>query len=405
MTNESRNAQLDRVQRWAWIIAAIGALICVIGVFVDPAQFFRSYLVGYLFWVGMPLGCLVWLTVHFMAGGVWSLSLRRMLEAGVLTILPMTLLFVPIAFGLEDLYIWTHAEAVAESEILLHKAPYLNAPFFLIRAGIYFLLWIGLALLISRWSGQQDRSGDLAITQRLRMVSGPALLIYGFSITFASVDWIMSLEPEWFSTIFGVLIAAGQALTAFAVMLIVLNRFVDRPPLAGLLQSHHIFQLGNLLLTAVILWSYLGFIQYLIIWSGNIPEEVIWYIHRLEGGWQWLALIFLIFGFIVPFAVLLSRAIRLSLTRLSYVALLILVVNWIHLFWLTMPTFHTEGFVLHWLDLAALLAVGGVWLAAFLWLLGRRPLLPAHDRVLEGIRAHGLDQPPETTAERRASLH
>jgi hypothetical protein len=238
----------------------------------------------------------------------------------------------------------------------------------------------------------------------LRLLGGPALLIYGLTVTFASVDWIMSLEPEWFSTIFGAFIASGQAVTAFAFMLIILARIADRAPFADILQGQHIFQLGNLLLTAVILWSYLAFVQYLIIWTGDIPEEVVWYVHRLEGGWQWVAIFFLLFHFVLPFAVLLIRQVRLRLDYLAYVALTVLLANFVHLFWLIAPTFHEDGFYLHWLDIVIPLAIGGVWVAAFLWLLGRRPLLPDYDRVLEGIRQHGVQQPPVTTAERRRSL-
>lgn len=400
----SLNPQLTRIQRRALIAGAVGMALCVVGVFLDLDQFFQSYLLGFVFWVGVTLGCFVWLTVHFMAGGVWSLALRRLMETGTLLTVLMALLFVPLAFGLDSLYIWTHADHVAESEILRHKQPYLNEPFFLARTAFYFVLWIGLALLIYRWSGQQDRRGDARTTRRLQLTGGPVLLVYGLTITFASVDWIMSLEPEWFSTIFGVLIATGQALTALAFMLLVLALVVDQAPFVTLLRPQHFYHLGNLLLTSVILWSYMAFMQYLIIWSGNIPEEVVWYIHRLEGGWQWVALFLLLFHFVFPFAILLVRGVRLRLDRLIYIAVIVLVANFVHLFWLIAPTFHHEGFYLHWLDLSTPLAIGGLWIGVFFWLLGRRPLLPTHDRVLEGIREHGIEEPPVSTAERRRTL-
>lgn len=402
--SNSLDPQFSRIQRRALIAGAVGVVLCVLGAFLNLDQFFQSYLLGFVFWVGVALGCFVWLTVHFMAGGVWSLALRRFMEAGMMLTIPMALFFIPLAFGLESLYIWTDAEHVAESAILRHKVPYLNEPFFLARTALYFVLWIGLALLIYLWSGQQDHTQDAKTTRRLQVTGGPVLLIYGLTITFASVDWLMSLEPEWFSTIFGVLIATGQSLTALAFMLLILALVVDQTPFVTLLRPQHFFHLGNLLLTSVILWSYMAFMQYLIIWSGNIPEEVLWYMHRLEGGWQWVALFLLLFHFVFPFAMLLVRGIRLRLDRLVYIAWLVLVANFVHLFWLIAPTFHHDGFYLHWLDLAAPLAIGGLWIAIFIWLLGRRPLLPTHDRVLEGIREHGMEQPPVTTAERHRTL-
>lgn len=376
---------------------ALGALLCVLGLFVDQTQFFHSYLFAWHFWLGISLGCLAWLMVHFLAGGGWSALIRRLLEASMLLIVLMALLFVPVFFGLQDLYIWTRAEVMAQDYLLQKKELYLNVPFFIVRAAIYFVIWIGIALLIRYWSLRQDRSepGERPlIARRLRVISGPGILIYGLSITFASTDWLMSLDPHWFSTIFGVMIATGQVTTGLAFTIVILTLLADRQPLASLIKEQQIVHLGNLLLASVILWSYLSFMQYLIIWGGNIPEEVTWYIYRLEGGWEWVALFLLVFHFAFPFAMLLARQNKQRLSRISMVALVVMIANLAHLFWLVNPTLHPGRFSIHWLDIVTPVAIGGIWVALFIWLLFQRPLAPMLDPIITEARHHGWDKPP-----------
>jgi hypothetical protein len=392
--SEPLRSQLNRVQRGALIVAAIGLALCIVGALLNLPQFFQSYLFAYLFWLGITLGSFGWIMVHHLAGGGWGVAIRRLAETSVSLTLLMALLFIPFFFGLSHLYAWARPEVVAVDEIVHHKQPYLNAPFFIARAAVYFAAWIGLALALNRWSREQDRSGAPELAIRLRRFSGPGLLLYGLTVTFASVDWVMSLEPHWFSSIFGMLLASGQVLTALAFTIVVLALLSDREPLSEVAIERNFVNLGNLLLATVLLWIYLEFMQYLIIWSANIPESVIWYVYRLEGGWEWVALFLLLFHFALPFAVLLMRQTKRRTTRLATVAMTVMVAHLIYLFWLVKPAFHPGRFHLHWLDLVTPLAIGGIWIAAFVWQLGRRPLLPIRDPLLRETRAYGWEEPP-----------
>ncbi|MDQ3248531.1 MAG: hypothetical protein M3Q45_04910, partial [Chloroflexota bacterium] len=311
----------------------------------------------------------------------WGVVTRRFFEAGAMTTLLMALLFIPLVFGLHDLYEWTHTEAVAEDPLLQSKAPYLNEPFFLARAAFYFIVWIGIALVLHRWAHVQDRT-DLSAADRTRandrqrQFSGPLLALYGLTVTFAAFDWLMSLEPHWFSSIYGLMIAGGQALTALAFGLVVLGWLAERSPLVDVITERHYNDLGSFLLAATLIWMYLAFSQFLIIWSGNLPEEVVWYLARLEGAWVWIAILLVLFHFAVPFALLLSGRIKRNRRWLMQIAVMLLVADLLHLWWLVAPAFHPGDFHLHWLDLAAPVGIGGVWVAVYLWWLRRRPLLP-----------------------------
>lgn len=384
---------LNRIQRTAALVAVVGIVLCALGFWLDQAQFFHSYWMAVIFWLGISLGCLIWLLVHFLAGGRWSLSIRRLLEAGTLLIAPMALLFVPVFFGMDLLFPWSIDAMVAEDAILQHKAPYLNDLFFWGRNLLYFVLWIGLALTLRRYSLREDNATSAeqpTISRRLRVLSGPGFLLYGITITFASVDWIMSMEPHWYSTIFGVLLASSQATTAISFAIIALAVLARHRPYVDVLTATHLSHLGNLLLTSVILASYMAFIQYLIIWSGNLPEEVVWYIARLEGGWRWVIYALLFFHFAIPFAVLLTRRVKQEIRRLAWVAALVLTANLVHLFWLIAPALHPADFTVHWMDFVAPVAVGGLWIAGFVWFVKRAPLMPRNDRVqIEEAHPHG----------------
>jgi hypothetical protein len=301
----------------------------------------------------------------------------------------MALLFVPFFFGLSDLYTWARPDYVAADPVLQHKQPYLNAPFFTIRAAVYFVIWVSIALLLNHWSRLEDEEGDDAVrARRRRQFSGPALAIYGVTITFSAIDWLMSLEPHWFSSIFGVLVAAGQVVVALSFVIVVLVLLANWEPLTDIVTARLLNDLGNLLLAAVLFWGYIAFIQYMIVWSGNIPEEVVWYLRRLENGWSWVALFLVLFHFALPFAVLLSGRVKRRARLLAAVASVLLVAHLINLFWMVAPVFHTRGFHLHWLDVAVPLAIGGVWIGLFVWRLRQQPLLPLHDPNLQRASAH-----------------
>src|SRR4029077_4130226 len=255
----------------------------------------------------------------------------------------LTLLFLPIVFGMSHLYEWTHADVVDADPVLRGKQLYLNTPFFLIRAAIYFASWNAVSYLLNKWALEQDQTGDPRYARRMQMLSGGGLLVYGLCITFASFDWLMSLEPHWFSTIYGVLIMGGQALGAMAFLIVILVWLARRAPLNDIVVPAHFHDLANLMLAFVMLWAYFSFSQYLIIWSGNLPEEIAWYLHRLQTGWRFVALALIFFPVVGPFCSLLSRGIKREAQMIVKVAIGILIARLIDLFWLIAPEFHMTG--------------------------------------------------------------
>jgi len=300
---------VDRLQWRALVVGLVGLGLCALGAWLNPAQFFRSYLLAYVFWLGPTLGCMAILMVHYLAGGTWGALLRRVLESGMRTLPLMAVLFVPLLFGLRDLYSWARPEVVASDELLQHKSLYLNVPFFSIRLAVYFLSWLALAYLLNRWSQREEQaSGESArepVRRRLALFSGLGLLVYGLTMTFAAVDWMMSLEPHWYSTICGILVLVGQLVAALSLGVAALALLARFEPLSEVIVPEHLHDLGNLLLTSVLFWAYISFSQLLIVWSGNLPEGVLWYAHRLQGGWEWVGLAVAVFQFALPFMLLL----------------------------------------------------------------------------------------------------
>ncbi|HXG33601.1 MAG TPA: hypothetical protein VNJ11_09560 [Bryobacteraceae bacterium] len=370
-------ADFDRFQRRAGAAGILALVACAAGAAGSPDQFFRSYLFAYLFWIGIALGCFAIVMLHHLVGGSWGVVIRRLLESGAGTLPLMAVLILPLLAGLPRLYVWARPEAVAGDELLRHKAPYLNVPFFLGRLVFYFAVWIVLAHLLNKWSEEQDRTLSPQVKARLQLLSGPGLVLYGLTVTFASVDWVMSLEPHWFSTIYGILFMTGEALATLAFVILALLVLVRRKPMADVLRPGHFHDLGNLMLAFVMLWAYVCFSQFLIIWSGNLPEEIPWYLRRLDGGWAWVAVALIVFHFALPFVLLLSRQNKQRLEILAGIAGGVLLVRLVDLFWMVMPAFHPGGFRVHWMDLLMPVGIGGLWLAAFVWRLKRRPLLPA----------------------------
>jgi hypothetical protein len=379
---------LERFRRPALLVGAVALAVCAVGGFFQPDQFFRSYLFAFLFWAGIALGCMAVAMLHHVTGGAWGLAIRRPLESGMRTLPLVAILFVPIALGVGRIYEWANPEAVAADPILEHKSLYLNVPFFLGRAAVYFGAWLLLAYFLNRWSLEQDATGDRAIARRLQLLSSPGLVLYGLTVTFASIDWAMSLEPHWFSTMYGVLFIAGQGLSAFAFIIVVLVLIAGRSPLAQFVEAKHYHDLGKLMLAFVMFWAYVSFSQYLIIWAGNLPEEIPWYLRRLQGGWGWVGVALVALHFVLPFLLLLPASANRNPRILVGVAGLILFMRLVDVFWLTRPAFAQEGFHLHWMDLLAPVGVGGLWLAAFLWQLGKRPLLPVNDPEMQQALAH-----------------
>jgi hypothetical protein len=367
---------IQRLQRWALIAGAAGMTLCIVGAAWDSVQFFRSYLFAAFAWLSIGLGSLAIVMLHNLTGGTWGVVIRRFLEAAMRTLPLMLLLFAPLAFGLDAIYPWARSEPPPMSP---GKEIYLDAPFFLIRAGAYFAIWLLIEFLLNRWSEAQDRTPEPGPTLQAQQFSGPGLILYGLSVTFAAADWVMSLEPHWYSTIFGAVVATGQMLPALALGIAAASWFSSHPPLAELATPPVWNDLGNLLLAFVMLWTYIAFSQFLVIWSGNLPEEIVWYVHRSEGGWQAIGVALAVFYFALPFVLLLSRDIKRNPRHLRVIALAVVGMSFVHHFWLIFPAFSPGQFSLHWMDLAALVGVGGLWLAQFLRSLCRRPLIPIHD--------------------------
>jgi hypothetical protein len=368
-------------------VAAFAVLL--VGRFLDPSQFYRSYLLGFSLWAGIALGCLGILMLQHLTGGAWGVVLRRILEAGAATLPVLFILFLPLTTGLRRLYPWADPEVVAHDELIRHKSAYLNAGGFLLRAMIYFALWSITALLLRRWSERQDRTGDPGLPDKLAKLSGAGIALYVIAMTFASVDWLMSLEPHWFSTIYGVFIVMGQVLSALAFAILVLAFLAGRAPLAGAVGARHFHDLGKLLFAFVMIWSYFAFSQFLIIWAGNLPEEIPWYLKRLAGGWQWVGLALVLFQFAVPFTLLLSSSLKRDPGRLARIAAILLAVRMLDMAWMIGPAFHPGRLAFHWMDVVAPVAVGGIWLALFLRYLASRPLLPLKDPFLMESIDHG----------------
>jgi hypothetical protein len=376
------SAGIGRLQQRGLTIAVIGGVVGALGAFLQPAQIMPSWLVGFLLCLGLSLGCLALLMLQHMSGGQWGLVSRRIFEAGCSLLPYCLLLFIPIAVMAPTLYSWARPGANAD-EIIRHKQLYLNLPFFWIRAGIYFAVWIGCATLLNRWSAAQDR-GEVATTEadtrRFRVVSAPGLLIYVLLMSLASVDWIMSLDPHWYSTIFGFIIVIGQTLCALSFTVAVLAILGQREPMHGVLRASHFHDLGKLMLAFVMLWAYFSFSQFLIIWAGNLPEEITFFLARLGHGWQVVSLVIVFGHFILPFCLLLSADLKRRPNLLARVAWSIVAVRLVDLIWLVAPVFNQGGgSPISLANVGIPLALGGFWLFLFAGRLGRHPLVPVND--------------------------
>jgi len=380
---DSFTAQIGRWQRNSLFVGIAGVLLAVVAFLLDRQQFLRSYLFAYLYWTGMALGCLAILLMHHVVGGKWGMLIRRLCEAGARTLPFMGLLLLPVLFGMGTLYVWARPEAIHDANIQ-SKAAYLNVPFFIARAVVYFSIWFLYAYLLSKWSAAQDRNGDERLIRKMRSLSAPGLVIFTLTTTFAFIDWIMSLEPHWFSTIYGAMFMVGEMLESFAFVIALVIILSRKSPIKDYVTPQHIHDLGNMMFAFMVLWAYLSFSQFIIIWSGNLPEEIPWYVSRLRGGWGWVAIALVIFHFAVPFALLLMRGVKRRADRLFRVCLLMIAIRLVDVYWITEPAFYGQRIQVHWIDFVTPVAVGGLWLAVFFGQLKLQPLLPLQDPRLQG---------------------
>ena len=388
-TYTASGTPLPGMKQFGMIAGVLGVVLAVAGFFMSGLdRFFQAYLIAYTFWMGVVLGSMALLMVNHLSGGVWGIVLRRPFEAAIRTLPFMALLFIPILFGMHSLYHWSHAEAVASDPILQIKSLYLNVPFFYARQAFYFIVWGILGHLLTKYSAEHDRTGDPKLLDKLGTLSGAGLVIYFLTVTFAMVDWTMSVNPHWFSTIWGLLYIGGQGLSAFAFGICVLVMLSQTAPLNRVLTTHHFHDLGKFLFAFLMLWAYLSFSQFLIIWSANIPEEIPHYLNRWENSYKYLSIFIIVGHFIVPYALLLSRDLKKNSGKLRVIATWILFARVADYYWHVAPDLHKEGLSISLLDIALPLALGGIFISLFVANLGGRALLPVNDPDLDKALHH-----------------
>jgi len=385
MSTSFKTPDLARFRQRALVVGIVFLVIFAIGAFLDRDQFFHSYLFGFTFWTGISVGSLALLMLQHLTGGGWGLVIRRVLEAATRTLPLMVLLFIPIVLGAHHIYPWTHEEELAQHPVVKGKSGYLNLTFFSLRAAIYFAIWLTLAFFLNKWSLEQDRTADPRFTKGMRLLSGPGMVLFVFTVTFASIDWYMSLEPEWYSTIYGFIFVAAWSMSALAFVVAAMATLSKSEPMKHVVAPLHFQDLGKLLLALVMLWAYFAFSQFLITWSGNLPEEISWYLPRTRGTWGGIAVAVVILHFALPFLFLLSRRLKRNPEKLVIVAELILVMRLVDLLWMIGPAFTKERFHVSWMDVVAPVAFGGLWLAMFGSQLSKRSLIPINDPQFETV--------------------
>jgi len=382
------------IQSRSLVIGLAFSVMVVIGAFLRPDEFFRGYLLSYMDWLGITLGSMVILMIRHLTGGGWGTVIRRILGAAMRCIPLMTVLFIPILFGLPRLYVWARPlDTVADPHLREHlkdiTKSYLSVQGFIIRAAIYFAIWNLLSFILTKWSREQD-SPPIRDNTRFRAVSGPGLILYAFTVSFAAIDWVMSLDPSWISTIYGLVILIGQLLAAICFAVVIEKILVKYKPMSDWLRPDFVHDHGKWMLAFIMVWAYFSFSQWLIIWAGNLPEEITWYMRRLNGGWGYVGLWLVLFHFAVPFALLLSRPFKRNINKLVWLAVWMLCMRYIDLYWDIEPNF-SKTFTVSWADLVIPFAMGGIWFWYFFRNLNSMPLLPVNDvdakEVLEPV--HG----------------
>jgi hypothetical protein len=378
------------------IVGVVFGIVALILSFVRPEQFYRAYLLGFMCWLGVALGSMAILMIRHLTGGGWGMVIRRILGAAMRTVPLLALLFIPIILGMHKLYIWAQPlDQIADKHLREHlediTKTYLTTNGFILRAIFYFAIWNLLSFLLSKWSKETDRAGAPDRTSRFKAVAGPGLILYGFTISFVAIDWVMSLDPSWISTIFGLVILIGEVLSAMCFAVVVERILFDYKPMSEMLKPDFVHDHGKWMLTFVMVWAYFNYSQWLIIWAGNLPSEITYYLRRLNGGWGYLGLMIVIFHFAIPFGILLSRSFKRNIRKLVWLAVWLLLMRYLDLLWIIEPNF-SKTFTVTVADVVVPVAIGGFWLAYFLHNLGALPLLPAYDpsagEVLEPAHHH-----------------
>ncbi len=362
------------------LIAGIGGLaLSAAGYFTDSKQFYFSYLTAFAFWATIGLGGLFFTMLHHLTSATWSVVLRRLTETVMASLPILIILFLPVVLGMHDLYHWTHKDVVEQDAVLKSKAAYLNVPFFLVRTGLYFLIWFLLSRSLYGTSLKEDQGSSPDLTMKMKRVSAPGMVLFGLTLTYASFDWLMSLDPHWYSTIYGVYVFSGSVLAILSFLVLVALYLRKQEILDDVITVEHYHDLGKLLFAFTVFWAYIAFSQFMLIWYANIPEETLFFQHRWHGSWKVVSMIILFGHFVIPFVVLLTRAAKRNLLILKVMAVWLLLMHWVDIYWLVMPTLHKEGAVVSWLDVTTMVGVGGI----FVWLFWNRfvsqPIVPVND--------------------------
>jgi hypothetical protein len=388
-SSETYRPQLDRVQKQATLWGVVGLALCAVFFFRDRNQFFHSYLFAYVYWIAIPLGSMAILMLHHLTGGRWGYPLRRILEANTRTLGLMAVLFIPIWLGTSHLYPWTNPDAFPDDYLHHFKRVYLSSGFFTVRAIFYFAVLLGLAYILNKWSAEQDQTGDPRLQHKMGYISGPAVVLWAFIVSAAAFDWVMSLEPDWYSTIYGLIFVDVEVLVTLSFVLVIFRMLAKREgPLKDCVRVQDYNDQGNLMLAFLMLWAYLSFDQFLLIYATNLKDEIPWYLTRAFTRWGYVASFLIIFHFFVPFFLLLQRAIKRKLNTLSRVGAFMIVLTLVDIYWLVTPAFDKTGPCFHPMDLFAIVGIGGIWVAAFAWQLKKMPILPVHDPRFEGVLLH-----------------
>ncbi len=368
------------------IVAAACLGLSAVGYFADSRQFLHSWLVAFFFWTSLALGGLFFTMLHHIVAARWSVVLRRLAE-DITAVLPfMAIVFIPLLFGLHDLYHWTDRMTVEHDHLLSEKAPYLNTPFFVIRLAGYFVIWSALSRLLFKTSMQQDQGHHAALTTRFRRISAPGIILFAVTLTFASFDWLMSLDAHWYSTIFGVYVFAGSMVGLLALLTVLVLSLQRAGALSEAITVEHLHDLGKLTFAFVVFWGYMAFSQYFLIWYGNIPEETVWFLHRWEGSWKTVSLLIVFGHFAVPFFLLFPRAPKRNRTVLLAAGLWLLMMHAVDVYWLVMPSLHEHGVEPSWIDVVTFFGAGGVFLSLLWRYLKHSPLLPVNDPYLQSSK-------------------
>lgn len=363
-------------------VGILGLVLSGVGLLVDRGQFFHSYLTAYVFWLTIGLGGLFMTMLHHLTGAVWSVILRRITETIMIVLPVMIIFFIPLIFGMKDLYNWADPSQIAHDSLLAHKQPYLNLPFFLIRVVIYFAIWSILGLILYRTSLKQDEEHQQSLTDRMRALSAPGMLLFALSLTFASFDWLMSMEAKWYSTIFGVYIFAGSFVAVVALITLMVLCLRKNGILAEQITFEHYHYLGKLMFAFTIFWAYIAFSQFMLIWYANIPEETMFYMMRWEGSWNIASLFLVVGNFAIPFLVLIMYSAKRNFIILTVMSFWLLFAHWIDLYWIVMPNFHHDGIHLSWMDATTMIGIGGIFLWLFWQRLTSKAIAPLNDPKL-----------------------